>query len=65
MNKQITQEQALTLIEQAIHELDGDYEATPAQVQAWLKDHHSVEMSIEQVSGNIKIVRETLDGEWE
>lgn len=60
----ITQEQALTLIEQAIKELDGEYEATPVQVQVWLIQRH-VDLPIEQISGNMMIVRETVDGEWE
>jgi hypothetical protein len=60
----LTQEQALTLIAQAIKELDGEYEATPVQVQAWLIQRH-VDLPIEQVSGNMMIVRETVDGEWE
>lgn len=60
----ISQERILTLIEQAIKELDGEYEATPVQVQAWLIQHH-VDLPIEQVSGNMMIVRETTDGEWE
>ena len=58
------QEQALTLIEQAMKALDGDGEATPIQVQAWLLTHQ-VDLPIDQVSGNMKIVRDTIDGEWE
>ncbi|SRR6266487_645301 len=65
MSEQIDQARALTLIEQAIRELDGEYEATPVQVQAWLKERHNVDLPIEQVSGNMKIVRETIDGEEE
>ncbi len=61
---EIAQERALTLIEQAIKELDGDYEATPVQVQAWLIQR-GVDLPIEQIGGNMQIVRNTLDGEWE
>ncbi len=60
----LTQEHALSLIAQAIKELDGEYEATPVEVQAWLIQRH-VRLPIEQVSGNMMIVCETIDGEWE
>ena len=58
---EITQERTLTLIEQAMKEVDA---VTPVQVQVWLVQH-GVDLPIEQVAGNMKIVSETIDGEGE
>ena len=64
MSTSLTQEQELTLIEQAIKELTGQCEVTAVQVQAWLLQH-DVDLSIEQINGDMKIMLETIDGEWE
>jgi hypothetical protein len=56
------QSQVLTLIEQAMQELG---KPRPRAVQAWLKDKHDLDLPIEQVHGNMQIVRETAIDEYE
>lgn len=58
MNEDMSQERALTLIEQAIEVLErtSAYMPTPVQVQQYLKERHNVDLPLEQVSGNMQIV---------
>ena len=49
----------LELIEQALRELDGEYQAGVREVQEWLRQH-GVDLPLEIVKGNMQIVRQWL-----